>query len=384
VSASREMAVAAGQLPDPVLKLGVDNLPADGADQFSLTRDFMTQRRVGISQEIVRSDKRHLRAERYEREAQKALAEKTAIIAATQRDTALAWLDRYYAETMTDALADQAKAVKLEIIAAESAYRAGRGSQADLFAAQGVLAGLEERTSEFNRRVATARIRLARWVGDLAQAPLGEKPAMDNVRLNPDALELDLGHHPDIAVLSRQIEVAGTDARIAQANKQADWSVELSYALRGPAYSNMVSIGVSVPLQWGQRSRQDRELGARLALVEQARAQRDDLLRAHVAEVDTMLREWDNGRERLTRYEREIIPLARERTRAALTAFKGGKAGLTDLLLARRSEIDLRLQALQLEQDTARLWALLNFLIPVDDSAHAASVPASMRRGDSK
>jgi outer membrane protein TolC len=285
---------------------------------------------------------------------------------------------------MTAALADQAKEVKLEIIAAESAYRAGRGSQADLFAAQGVLAGLEERTSEFNRRVATARIRLARWVGDLAQAPLGEKPAMDAVRLNPDALELELGHHPDIAVLSRQLEVAGTDARIAQANKRADWSVELSYALRGPAYSNMVSIGVSVPLQWGQRSRQDRELGARLALVEQARAQRDDLLRAHVAEVDTMLREWDNGRERLTRYQREIIPLARERTRAALTAFKGGKAGLTDLLLARRSEIDLRLQALQLEQDTARLWALLNFLIPVDDSAQAASVPASMRSGDSK
>ena len=383
VSASREMAVAAGQLPDPVIKFGLDNLPADGADQFSLTRDFMTQRRVGISQEIVRSDKRHLRAERYEREAQKSLAEKTAIIAATQRDTALAWLDLYYAQTMTAVLVEQAKEVQLEIIAAESAYRAGRGSQADLFAAQGVLAGLGERTSEFNRRIATARIRLARWVGDITQAPLGDKPAMDAVRLNSDALELELGHHPDIAVLSRQIEIANADARIAQANKQADWSVELSYAVRGPAYSNMVSIGVSVPLQWDQRSRQDREVGARLAVVEQVRAQRDDLLRAHVAEVDTMLREWDNGRERQTRYQRELIPLAHERTRAALTAFKGGKAGLTDLLLARRSEIDLRLQALQLEQDTARLWAQLNFLIPVDDSVHAA-VPASLRSEDSK
>ncbi len=383
VSASREMAVAAGQLPDPVLKLGLDNLPADGPDQFSLTRDFMTQQRVGLSQEIVRSDKRHLRAERYEREAQKSLAEKTAIIAATQRDTALAWLDRYYAEAMTTVLVEQAKEVKLEIIAAESAYRAGRGSQADLFAAQGVLAGLEERTSEFNRRIATARIRLARWVGDVADAPLDDKPPMETVRLDPSALELDLAHHPDVAVLSRQIEVATADARIAQADKKADWSVELSYAVRGPAYSNMVSLGFSVPLQWNQRTRQDRELGARLATVEQVRAQRDDLLRAHVAEVDTMLREWENGRERQSRYQREILPLARERTRAALTAFKGGKAGLTDLLLARRNEIDLRLQALQLEQDTARLWAQLNFLIPVDDIGHAASRP-SLRSGESK
>jgi hypothetical protein len=37
---------------------------------------------------------------------------------------------------------------------------------------------------------------------------------------------------------------------------------------------------------------------------------------------------------------------------------------LTDALAARRGEIDVRLQALQLEADTARLWAQLNFLFP--------------------
>src|SRR5438128_1439803 len=58
VTASREMAVAAGQLPDPVLKLGVDNLPISGSDQFSLTRDFMTMRRIGVMQELTRGEKR--------------------------------------------------------------------------------------------------------------------------------------------------------------------------------------------------------------------------------------------------------------------------------------------------------------------------------------
>lgn len=38
---------AAGQLPDPKLVLGVDNLPVDGPDRYSLTRDFMTMRRIG-------------------------------------------------------------------------------------------------------------------------------------------------------------------------------------------------------------------------------------------------------------------------------------------------------------------------------------------------
>ena len=61
-NAAREQAVAAGQLPDPVLKLGIDNLPINGSDRFSLTSDFMTQRRIGVMQEIPRSEKRQLAA----------------------------------------------------------------------------------------------------------------------------------------------------------------------------------------------------------------------------------------------------------------------------------------------------------------------------------
>ena len=47
--AAREMAAAAGQLPDPVLKFGLNNLPIDGPDRYSVTRDFMTMRSVGVT-----------------------------------------------------------------------------------------------------------------------------------------------------------------------------------------------------------------------------------------------------------------------------------------------------------------------------------------------
>ncbi len=376
IAASRDMAVAAGQLPDPMLRFGVDNLPVDGGDQFSLTRDFMTQRRIGISQEFTRSEKRQLRAQRYELEAEKSLAEKTATIASIQRETALAWLDRYYAEAMTAAIVEQAGEVKLEVSAAEGAYRAGRGTQADVFAAHSTLVGLEDRISEFNRRVATAKTGLARWIGDGADAALEGRPAIDSIGMDTGSLEAELSHHPQIATLSKQADVATIDARIAQADKKADWTVELAYSQRGPAYSNMVSVGVSVPLQWDQKNRQDRELASRLALADQAKAQRDDALRAHVAEVRSMIQEWQNGLERTARYQRQLIPLAKERTKAAFGAYLGNKATLTDLLLARRNEIDVRLQALQLEMEVARSWAQLNFLLPKDAGAnHAGTTP---------
>jgi len=376
VAASREMALAAGQLPDPVLQLGIDNLPTDGPDAWSLTSDFMTMRRIGVMQEFTRSEKRQLRARRFEREAEKSLAEKTATIASIQRDTALAWLDRYYAETMAAVIAQQAKEVKLEILAVEGAYRGGRGNQADVFAAHSALVGLEDQASEIDRRIRTAKSDLARWVGDGADAPLAGKPTIDSIRLDTSTLDTQLAHHPEITVLTKQEEIASTEARIAQADKKADWSLEVMYSQRGPSYSNMVSVGVSIPLQWDQKKRQDRELASKLAMVEQARAEREEALRAHIGEVRAMIVEWENGRERLARYERELTPLARERTRAALTAYQGGKANLTDLLLARRDEIEVRMHAVQLEMDIARLWAQLNFLSPDSAGTTRASVPA--------
>ncbi len=81
IVASREMAVAAGQLPDPVATLGINNLPINGDDAWSLTRDFMTMRSVGVMQELTRAEKREARVERFEREADKSLAEKTASVA---------------------------------------------------------------------------------------------------------------------------------------------------------------------------------------------------------------------------------------------------------------------------------------------------------------
>ena len=369
VTAAREMAVAAGQLPDPVATLGINNLPVNGPDAWSVTRDFMTMRSVGVMQEFTRAEKRDARTERFKREADKARAERNVSVAAIQRDTALAWLDRYYAEAMQRVITEQRDQAQVEIDAAESAYRVGRGNLADILATRNALVLLDDRASEVGRKLAAAKIALARWIGEDAQAPLAGEPAINTIRLDPATLDRDLAHHPELAVLAKKEEVAAAEVRMAQTNKNADWSVALMYSQRGPAYSNMISLNVSVPLQWDQKNRQDREVAAKLAMLDQARAEREDMLRAHTAEVRAMIAEWENDRERRSRYEREVLPIATERTQSTLTAYRGAKASITDLLLARRGEIDVRLQALQLEMDTARLWAQLNFLLPEGDVA---------------
>ncbi|MFZ2651931.1 MAG: TolC family protein [Burkholderiaceae bacterium] len=379
-SAAREMAQAAGQLPDPVLKGALTNLPINGADRFSLTRDFMTMRSVGVMQEFTREGKRAARTARFAREADAAKAGRAVALAGLRRDTAMAWLDRHYKERMLEVLQAQRAEAALQIEAADSAYRGGRGSQADMFSARSADAQIVDRIRQTELQIATARTRLARWVGAAADQALAAPPSLGALSLQPQHLESQLVHHPELALMARREDMARAEADIAMSNKQTDWSLELMYSQRGPAYSNMVSINVAVPLQWDPQERQDRDVTARLAMAEQMRALREETTREHLSETRTWLQEWQSNRDRLAHYDKALIPLAGERTRAALAAYRGGSGALAAVLEARRMEIDMRLDRLRLETDTAGLWARLEYLIPPEQDAAASDRPAHPQR----
>ena len=369
-AAAREMAVAAGQRVDPTLKAGISNLPINGADRFSLTRDFMTMRSVGVMQEFTRDDKRQARAARFEREAGVAEAGRAVALANLRRDTALAWLDRHFQERMHALLQVQRAETVLQIEAAQAAYRGGRGAQADVFAALSAVAQMDDRIRQSGIQLATARIKLARWVGPDADLALGPPPALSGLPMQSGEIETQLAQHPQLALLASQEAVARAEADIAISNKRPDWSVELMLSQRGSAYSNMVSINLSVPLQWDQKNRQDREVSARLALAEQIRAEREDLTRAHLAEARSWLQQWQGNGGRLMQHDKSLIPLAADRTQAAIAAYRSGAGALAAVLDARRMEIDLRMDRLRLEMETAGLWAQLTYLIPVAPQAH--------------
>jgi hypothetical protein len=106
-------------------------------------------------------------------------------------------------------------------------------------------------------------------------------------------------------------------------------------------------------------------VAAKLALAEQAEAQRDEMLRGarsrcaeHAARVGE-----PEGAPRPLR-TRNPAPRRPTCTQPCLAPYRGARSTLGEVLAARRSEIDARLQALQLEAEQARIWAQLNFLIP--------------------
>ncbi|MEP7058966.1 MAG: TolC family protein [Caldimonas sp.] len=364
-SAARQMAVAAGQRPDPVLTAGVNNLPVTTSDRFSLSRDFMTMRSIGVAQQLTRGSKLDARTARFEREAEAAEAGRSLALTELQRETAMAWLDLHYLRRIADVLLAQRDEARLQVEASDAGYRGGRGSQADVFAARSAVEQLEDRLVDSRRQVATARSQLARWVGAASVEELGPPPPMGEERLHEHALEGELAAHPQIELMRRREAVAAAEAEVARSEKSPDVSVQLMYSHREPAYSNMISLNFSLPLQWNQEKLQDRELAAKLAVVEQLRNEREEATRAYVLEASTLLQRKHSAGERIRRYDETLVPLAGERTRASLSAYRGGRGPLVSVLQAREAEVATRLERLRLAMDEARLWAQINFHLPV-------------------
>lgn len=366
VDATAESAVAAGQLPDPVLRAGVDNVPLSGPDRFSLSGDFMTMRRIGVMQELTRGEKRHLRVERVERDRDRLRAEREQTIAQIEREAALAWIDRRYGQATVQLVQQQLQETRLQVDGAELAFRTGRGSQADVFAARAAVANVEDKQRLAERQWQGAGLMLARWLGaDRAAQPIVGDVAWQQ---SPAAATLlgRLQDLPALRVLQAQVTAAETEVRLAEANRKPDVTVEAMYQARGPAFPDMFSIGVSIPLPIAQANRQDREVAAKLAMLAEARGRYDDALAAQEGALRTQLNDWEAGKQRLAALRSDLLPAARNRTEGALTGYRSGKGDLAAVLSARRDELDAQMQVLQLEMETARQWAQLEFVVPHD------------------
>jgi outer membrane protein TolC len=363
------MAVSAGRLPDPVLRLSVNSLPVEGPMRYSLTDDFMTQRSVEIMQTFTGSEKRQARSVRYEREADAASSTRSMQKARLLAQTARAWFDRYFQEQMLALLQRQREEASRVSEAVASAYRGGRNSQADVLAAHAAIARIDDRLHEVRAELTNARALLQRWVGDAASQALGIPPGIDRSRLAEHQLSHEIDQHPDIAVMNARERVALAEADVAGQEKSADWSWSLMYSKRGSQFGDMVSLGVSIPLQWDQARKQDRELAARLERVEQVRSEREEMRRERLFEVQRLLANWRSNLTRLEDYDKTLIPLATDRVQATEAAFRGNKAPLAAVLDAQRMVIDTQLERLRIEKQTAAWWAELEYLIPPDQVA---------------
>jgi outer membrane protein TolC len=370
VRASSEAAVRAGQLPDPTLKAGVDNLPVTGPQKYTIGQDFMTMRRIGIEQEWVSGDKRRLRSELANDLVDRERAGYLGQLANTRQQTAIAWLGAVYAKKGVSLQRQLVEHMTHELDATKASYRGAKATAADVTQAQAMLAQTQDQLLKAQQTLQTALIGLSRWTAAPVSDVTGEPPAPQSYvsSLPPEELR---EVQPVLVAASRDIAVADADTAVANSNRSPNWTWEVAYQQRGGAYSNMVSVGVSIPLPINRKNRQDRDASEKAELATRARLMYEDAQRQVEADIRTQSATLASGRERITSLSNSLLPAAGQRVQLAAAAYRAGTGSLADTFAARRAQLEAELQVLDLQRDVSQTWAQLEYQV----------VPASMSVG---
>ncbi|KWC83810.1 TolC family protein [Burkholderia cepacia] len=362
VRASSEAAVKAGQLPDPMLKAGIDNLPVNGGQRFTVGQDFMTMRRIGIEQEWVSGDKRRLRSALANEQVGRERAGYLAQLASVRQQTATAWLNAVYAKqalALQQALLDH---MNHEFDATKASYRGAKASAADVVQARAMLAQTQDQWLKARQVYQTALIALSRWTAVPASDVTGTPPAPESFvsSLPPDELRVS---QPALITAADDIAVAEADTAVANSERRPNWTWEVAYQQRGGAYSNMVSVGVTIPLPLNRRNRQNRDVAEKAELATKARLMYEDTLRQVQADIRSQSETLASGRERIANLSASLLPAADQRVQLANAAYRAGTGSLADTFAARRAQLDAQLQVLDLRRDVSQTWAQLEYQV---------------------
>ena len=360
VAASEERA-RAGALPDPVLTVGIDNLPVTGSDAFDFGADEMTMKRIGLRQDIPAHAKREAQRSLADRRIGEASAQQRAEALAVQRATAEAWIDLWAAQQAIDALGHLREQAALAAKVAKAQIAAG-GSPGDALAAQAAVLELDNRIEEATATREAARTALARWIGADEAEPIGA-PDFRLLPVREYHLLADVDRAGALSPLTAQVETAAAAIDVARADRHPDWSIAASYGQRIGGRSDMAMIEVGIGLPLFTRDRQDHGIAAREADYQAALASHEDRKRELLAAIQAALARWHSLQRQVALHEDQLLPVARDRSALALAAYRAG-GPLQPWLDARRDELAVHLAHAQHLGELGRAWAALAYLMP--------------------
>jgi outer membrane protein, heavy metal efflux system len=364
VEAASAASAAAGRLPDPQLRFGIDNLPVSGPMAGRFGDDEMTMARIGLMQEVPSGARR--RAERAVAEADIDVAVAGDAVARREARIAvgLAWIDLHYIGRRLAAIEEVLSTLEPLWEAAPAGVVSGADRPAGALTPVLLRAALEDRRSMLIADETRARGELTRWTGDPDPAASGPAPDLE---VEPAVLRIGLERLPALQAWRAAGSRADAEVDLARSGRRPDWSFEVSYGRRDPVFGDMLSVGASVSLPLFANQRQEPLIAARSADALGVRLEREAAAREIRAALDAALADLAARRDQWVRSRDVILPAARQRADLETASYAAGRAGLTEVLEVFTAMADARLDALDREAALARDTVRITLTYRSDD-----------------
>lgn len=364
-AALAELSVAAGQLPDPMARLGVMSLPVDS---FDLDQEPMAQVLVGFEQRFPRGDSREL--------ARRQLEERSEGIGHERADQRLGVLqavrELFVEVTLQERLQELTGGARetFEDLAdiTRDYYASGRAQQQEVLQAEVELGRIDEQSLRFAQAEREARAALGVYLGAAAEDALPpDWPGLAPLAA-PETLQQALAVHPRILALRERVAAADTAVDLADQRYRPEFGVEVNYGMRsgseptGENRPDLFSAMLVMDLPLFHENRQDRVKAARLAQSSAAAFERDDVYRRLLGDLRSLLAQREEAERRRELYESVLLPQAGFSAEASFLAYQSAVGDLTSLLRARITEYELGLEHARVQADLLRIQARLLYL----------------------
>jgi outer membrane protein TolC len=365
--AARERIEPAGALPDPFLRVELENLTRSGTQEATISPSRVGDTKYLLAQPLPFWGKRDLKREIAAAEAEQAggRAVDAWVEVATRIKGLYAqyWLTHGALQLTRENIA---LSRQLEQIA-QVRYAGGLAAQQDAIRAQversnldNELVGME---TEYRQQAASINALLARN----ANAPLAEPSALRPLPARLDAAKLSerlVERNPQLAIEAARIDGAGKGRDLAYRNNFPDFIVgvqPMQVGDRVDAWNLMLEL--NIPLQQGTRRSQEREAER---MLEAAAARKEALGHRLHGELSGALASLEAARttEEITR--NRLLPQAELTFKSALAGYETGKVDFATLLDAQRQIRNARLALLRAQASQQQRLADIERLLGED------------------
>lgn len=362
----KEQAVFDKELNDPKLKFGIFGI---ATDTFDRSQEAMTQLKFGLSQAFPKGRTLHYKSQKTAsfalRENDKALNREARI----KEQVRIAYLDYLYQLNALNTIQEYRQWFEQLVEITQSHYASGRRNQQDVIQAQLELARLDDKDKLFETKRDISASILARWIhqDNVSQVKAGKLPTLPAIPQEETLASLN--SHPILQVQNKSIDAANHNVSQAKQSYWPGFSVDVIYSDRigrdptGDKRADLLTAMVAMDLPIFPWDRQNKLVSSAEHQLLAEKHTHADLLLELKRQADMALADYKNLIERLSLYEKELLPKSFQNVEAAMNAYQSGVSDFTDLLRARITELAVKLDELKLKTDKSKAQSTLLYLL---------------------
>ncbi|QEM67184.1 TolC family protein [Geobacter sp. FeAm09] len=329
----------AGSLEDPMLMLKIQNGVV--TDPLNFRRDSMTQKVVGISQQLPWFGKRGLRSDVARREAEASHWNRKERILDIARGVKETYYQIYFTDKSLEILNKNTRILDDFITIAQNRYAVGQGVQQDIFKAQLEKSKLMDMRITLEQQRRSLEIRLNNLLYRPVNTPVGAIPDPQIAPFNhgdAELLEQAEKNRPLLKGMRAQIDKSQAAQALARKEFFPDFTVSFEYMQREPAMgsdgSDMYGLGVTFNLPL-QRERRHAMLAESASEQAMSTAELNDAKNSIRSTIADLISQMERRRKLAGLYKGGIIPQAEQALESAVIAYRVGKVDFLALLDSR-------------------------------------------------